>query len=758
MRALFALLWMILLALPLSAQGNSAAAIAATPTTKAPAPVGEPSPNDLHEFSRLLADPRIQHWIETQATASETTASTQSQSLRDSYRMLVARISDRLATLGVALANPDHIPTAIAKIWREDVPKTRQVHGLTFAIIFLFTGAGLEWLLRQYTNPLLRRVESARFDTAGQRLRAALVRTGLTLAGLVVFSVGSIGGYAVLSWPPVLGALILVALEIIIGIRVARSVLVLFLAPRVKSLRLIPVSTPIAKILMRSLFVAISAVIAATALTGLFSSLTERTGADTNDVLAMSVMLAAGCFALIQISIFLCFMRVRKQRAYSSLRSLRGWRIYSHVLTLLVFALWILDLDNLMMSILVIGLIWPTVRLLQAWVDVSMDRASKDHLARIPSEAPDPSPVNEADVIDPEPEPDPEPWNPYVSYRPIAHRVVRFAVVIVAAFSLELIWNVGVFEQATNPTVLHRIMQVVIDSAAAILIADLVWTWARSAIDRRLKAYRPPEPGSAPGPEARMATLLPLLRVTLMVTLLLMVVMSVLSSMGFNIAPILAGASVMGIAIGFGAQSLVKDVVSGIFFLIDDAFRIGEYVEIDQLRGTVERISIRSLQIRHHRGAVHTLPFGELKSLTNYSRDWVIMKLEFRVPFDTDLKLVKKLVKKVGADLLANPDYGHSIIQTLKSQGVRRMEEFNMVIGVKFMTKPGEQWLVRRDAYQGVRDIFEANGIRMAERNVKVEISGDKGDLTEEDLEAIGAAAQETAGMAPPSSAPDKTP
>ena len=221
-----------------------------------------------------------------------------------------------------------------------------------------------------------------------------------------------------------------------------------------------------------------------------------------------------------------------------------------------------------------------------------------------------------------------------------------------------------------------------------------------------------------------------------------MVAMSILSSLGVNIAPILAGAGVMGIAIGFGAQSLVKDVVSGIFFLIDDAFRVGEYVEIDQLRGTVERISIRSLQIRHHRGAVHTLPFGEVKSMTNYSRDWVIMKLEFRVPFDTDLNLVKKLIKKVGAELKANEHYGDGIIQTLKSQGVRRMEEFNMVVGVKFMTRPGEQWTVRRDAYQKVRDAFEANGIRMAERNVKVEIAGDE-RLSEDERKAVTAAAQE---------------
>ena len=198
-------------------------------------------------------------------------------------------------------------------------------------------------------------------------------------------------------------------------------------------------------------------------------------------------------------------------------------------------------------------------------------------------------------------------------------------------------------------------------------------------------------------------------------------------------------------------------MVSGIFFLIDDAFRVGEYVEIDQLRGTVERISIRSLQLRHHRGAIHTLPYGELRHLTNHSRDWVIMKLEFRVPFDTDLKLLKKLIKKVGAQLKENEFYGSSIIETLKSQGVRRMEEFNMVIGVKFMTKPGEQWLVRRDAYMMVRDVFEANGIRMAERNVKVEVAGPE-DMTPEERSAVAGAAQQAAEGpgGPPKPIPDE--
>ena len=239
-----------------------------------------------------------------------------------------------------------------------------------------------------------------------------------------------------------------------------------------------------------------------------------------------------------------------------------------------------------------------------------------------------------------------------------------------------------------------------------------------------------------------MATLLPILRMTLMVTLIAVVLMTILSSLGVNIAPLLAGAGVVGIAIGFGAQALVKDIVSGIFFLIEDAFRIGEYIEIGSLRGTVESMSIRSLRVRHHLGTIHTIPFGELTALTNYSRDWVIMRLEFRVPFDTDLKLIKKIVKRIGAGLEENEAYAENIIQTLKSQGVRWMEEFNMVVGVKFMAKPGAQWLIRGDAYQKLRDTFDANGISFAQRNVTVEVVGDQ-PIGEEAMKAITGAAQQ---------------
>ncbi|MCJ8300349.1 MAG: mechanosensitive ion channel family protein, partial [Pseudomonadales bacterium] len=346
--------------------------------------------------------------------------------------------------------------------------------------------------------------------------------------------------------------------------------------------------------------------------------------------------------------------------------------------------------------------------------------------------------------------------HPYQNYRPIARRLMRFVLVVIAIFSLAIVWGHNLFALSSSGSMTAKFFSVTIDIIAAVLIADLIWIWAKTYIDKRLADYEPPEEGHAPGPEARMATLLPLLRSMLIVTLISMVVFSVLASLGFNIGPLLAGAGVIGLAIGFGAQTLVKDIVSGIFYLIDDAFRIGEYIEVGDLRGTVESMSVRSLRVRHHRGAVHTIPFGELSAITNHSRDWVIMKLEFRIPFDTNMKLVKKLIKKIGKELLTNEDFGHSFIQPLKSQGVRRMEEFNMVLGVKFMTRPGEQWVIRREAYHRIRDTFEANGISMAERNVKVQVLNiDTLDKSTKQA-VVGAAHNAVEQQLPPGPIPDE--
>ncbi|MEO1503791.1 MAG: mechanosensitive ion channel family protein, partial [Pseudomonadota bacterium] len=212
----------------------------------------------------------------------------------------------------------------------------------------------------------------------------------------------------------------------------------------------------------------------------------------------------------------------------------------------------------------------------------------------------------------------------------------------------------------------------------------------------------------------------------LLIVLTVVVLMIILSSLGVSIGPLLASAGIVGIAVGFGAQTLVRDIFSGMFFLIDDAFRVGEYIELDpETRGQVEAISIRSLQLRHHRGSVITIPFGEMKSVTNHNRDWVIYKMPFRLEPDTDPLKVKKIVKRIGFELLEDPEHGPKFLEPLKSQGVFQIDDDSaLIMRVKFKCKPRMQFVLRREVYHRLQAAFDEAGIKFARKKVEV-ISSD---------------------------------
>lgn len=284
-------------------------------------------------------------------------------------------------------------------------------------------------------------------------------------------------------------------------------------------------------------------------------------------------------------------------------------------------------------------------------------------------------------------------------------------------------------------------------TALVLLIAYAVWAYASEVIDRRIALEIGPEveqDGEAeagPG-RTRLATLLPLLKNALQVTIAFFVVLMLLYEAGVNTTPIFASAGILGLAIGFGAQSLVKDIISGLFFLLDDAFRLGEYIETGGLKGTVERISIRSMQLRHQNGPLNTVAFGSISELTNYSRDWVIMKLPIKVELDTDPERVRKLVKKLGVELLEDPVIGGKFLEPLKSQGVLTIDNWGMTIRVKFKTRPGDQFVVRRVVYAKLHDMFEHEGIRFASRDVRVRVHS-PADQAGADEAAIAAGASQ---------------
>lgn len=755
--------WFLLLALGLP-RASAQSVPPALPANAQPVEIAPPSPNDLKELIRLLDDERIRNWLEKGAQNSTDKGSEQSNGSGDTLRAqltsLLKRTRERGRLLQGVWNDLAKAPAHLAQEWQRNLTGSETVRSLTYVLIFLFIGGGFEWLYRQYTNNRLLRLQLSIPKSLSDRLRSAILRALLIFGGLVVFSMGSIGGFLSFEWSSFVEALVLNLLILVIALRTISTLSMFVLAPRVRELRLAPFESSLAKQIHLTLIFTLSAMATSLVVSDVFSRLTvnEIQIADVQaasfsvSIFAGLICLLAALIAIWRVAYLLTQANKTETEEEAALhrRKVFNWRTYLSALATLAFGLWLFAATDLMWTVLILGLLPAILGVVRGWVNYFFDEA--EHYLLSSNLAPDlpateqqvleiVEATGEATEVDESLEAETDERRPYDTLRLITVRFFRFVLVIASVLIVLAAWGTDIFLLAESPTFYGKVSSVVIDLIVAVLIADLIWTWARTSIDHRLADYTPPEGPQAPGPEARMATLLPLLRVMLSVTLVIMVGLSVLSSAGVNIAPLLAGAGVLGVAIGFGAQSLVKDIVSGIFFLIDDAFRIGEYVEIGNLRGVVESMSVRSLCVRHHRGAVHTIPFGELSSLTNYSRDWVIMKMEFRVPFETDVRLVKKIVKRIGAEMLEDPLYKEGFLEPLKSQGVRRMEEFNMVVGVKFMAKPGEQWVIRRDAYQKIVDAFETNGIGLAERNVKVEVVSDR-LLSDDEKQAVIGAAQ----------------
>ncbi|MEF3696970.1 mechanosensitive ion channel domain-containing protein, partial [Desulfolutivibrio sp.] len=302
-------------------------------------------------------------------------------------------------------------------------------------------------------------------------------------------------------------------------------------------------------------------------------------------------------------------------------------------------------------------------------------------------------------------------------YIPLIKKTVRAALIVFPAFVMLRLWGVEV--------PLGWLLARNVASILLVVVAGLVmWEIIRIRIDRKLREEMSlggeelEEGGGAGG--SRSATLLMLLRKFLLCVIVVMGTLVVLSSLGVDIAPLVAGAGVVGLAIGFGAQTLVKDIISGVFFLIDDAFRVGDYVEAGTAKGTVEQISLRSMKLRHPRGMVFTIPYGGLKIIQNFSRDYIVSKLDFRVKYDADIDKIRKIIKRINKEIMGNEELRPGMLSDIKSMGVRKMEDSAMILRIKFRTIPGHQFLVQKELYRRVQEAFLENNIDFAHRNVTV--------------------------------------
>jgi small-conductance mechanosensitive channel len=328
------------------------------------------------------------------------------------------------------------------------------------------------------------------------------------------------------------------------------------------------------------------------------------------------------------------------------------------------------------------------------------------------------------------------------------HRVIRHCVSVAlwlgaAAFLVEL-WLVDLARVFPSEG-WARNRGSLLSAAATVYIAYALCRVVFMHTERHIRPAIQAVPSDEPAPIAsRLQTVLPLMRVFILITIALLAGLIALSNLGVNTTSLIAGASIFGLAISFGSQSLVRDIVSGIFFMADDAFRIGEYIDTGRLKGTVEGMSIRSMRLRHQNGQVHVIPFGQIQQVTNFSRDWTTVKFNLRLAHETDFEQVRKAVKQIGIDMMGDAELGPELIAPLKLQGVTDIDPNALVVRLKFTARPVQPTFVYRAALKRIHKVFREKGIEFSNPTVYVQARPVAGAPEEESaqLVSMGAAAK----------------
>jgi small conductance mechanosensitive channel len=294
-------------------------------------------------------------------------------------------------------------------------------------------------------------------------------------------------------------------------------------------------------------------------------------------------------------------------------------------------------------------------------------------------------------------------------YMPMLNKIIGGVVYIGSTVVVLDVWGVdtlGWLVSAEGALVLRKAVTV----AFILLIGVIVWEAINIAIGRYLDRMDDDAKGAA-----RARTLLPLMRTTALIVIVVVVSLVVLSEVGFNIGPLLAGAGVIGLAIGFGSQKLVQDVITGLFILMEDTLAVGDVVRFDaDHSGVVESLSIRSVSLRDLSGNVHTLPFSEVKTILNMTKDWSYYVFEVGVAYRESVDHVMSVLSDIGADLQDDDDYGPFIMEPLEVLGLDKFGDSAIIIKARIKVKPpAKQWLVGREFNRRMKTAFDAEGIEI---------------------------------------------
>ncbi|CAO3435924.1 mechanosensitive ion channel domain-containing protein [Azospirillum argentinense] len=710
-RALRGLLALLLLTAALGGLATPASAQIPTPTPPAQAEAA-PNPEEIARLRQTLEDPERRAALLGQLRALEQAEAATAPAEPDGIgTRLLSLLSNRLDGLGqeAALAGDALLNAPQGLHWLErqvSDPAQRAAWGWLAAelVLVVVVGQGARLIaIRTLRRP--RAMLAARpIHSTLAKVPLLLVRSLFDLAPIVAFAAAGFGVLALFDPPPVVRVLGVTFLNASIFVQIVLLVVRALLAPASPNLRLIPMSDGSALRLLRW-----CRTIAITTLYGMFlAEAARRLGLPAQShsalVTLVGLVVAVMLAVLVLQSREAVAARLRGgiaaaqplsdvvspvppgRRAAGAGRMLRAagrrvadvWHAIAILYIIVLFGIWALEISGGLLFVVQATAVTLVVAGGARLIGRGITRAAAAILERM-----DRRRGHSA-------------WaagrlRRYVA--PMA-RLLHAAVAVLGGLVVLSAWGLDVWGWLQTAIGLR-----IVASGLSLLlvgaIALAVWEVTNGLIERHLATTD--RNGRAIQRSARVRTLLPLLRSALLVVLLTLVTLITLSELGLNIGPLLAGAGVVGLAVGFGAQTLVKDVITGLFILFEDTISVGDVVNVGGKGGLVEGMNIRTIRLRDFDGTVHTIPFSAVTSVSNMTKDFSYYVFDVAIPYHENADRVVSVLHGIGDELRKDPRFAPLILEPLEVLGVDSFQESAAVIKARIKTLPIQQWNVGRE-------------------------------------------------------------
>jgi small conductance mechanosensitive channel len=296
------------------------------------------------------------------------------------------------------------------------------------------------------------------------------------------------------------------------------------------------------------------------------------------------------------------------------------------------------------------------------------------------------------------------------AYNPLVRILIRLFIAVLVLIAILMGWGINILPwlltDAISRALLIAFISIIVTVAVALFLWEICNAYILARIERLSSTGRTRQ-------ASRLRTLLPMLKATIGTVIGLVAGLICLSKIGVNAAPLLAGAGVVGIAVGFGSQKLVQDIITGLFLLLEDAMQVGDVITLASMTGTVERLSIRTIRLRGGDGSINIIPFSAVTTVTNQTRDFGYAQISIQVAYEEDLAHVYAVMTDVARTMRAEPAWGAMMRDDLQIFGLDEFGASALVITGQIRTGPGQHWAVRREYYARIKRRFEEENIEM---------------------------------------------